>query len=341
MAHVFISYVREDSKLVESLCNSLRENGVRIWIDRNNIPPGTRWKRSIRKAIDEGDFFIACFSLNYINRGATYMNEELTIAIELLRRMPVDRAWFIPVLLNECEVPDRGIGAGETLLDIQQVRLYEDWDAGITQILSVVKPEDAEKSAEVQSATTDNIISILFLAANPSDTAPLRLDEELREIQSSILQSGLRDRFHVEVRMAVRLADLRRALVQVNPRIVHFAGHGTSSGQLILQDDLGKSTVLSADTLASLFKLVTSKVECVVLNAAYSSEMARTIAQEVNYVIGIDKAIPDRAAITFSSGFYHALANGRSIEEAYKSGCAEFRLLQGDKSFLPVLVMKG
>lgn len=69
------------------------------------------------------------------------MNEELILAIEELRQRPTDRAWFLPVLISACEVPDRAIGAGETLQDIQQVRLYEDWAAGLERIVSVIQPD--------------------------------------------------------------------------------------------------------------------------------------------------------------------------------------------------------
>ena len=69
------------------------------------------------------------------------MNEELTLAIEELRQRPSDRAWFIPVLLSECEVPARGIGAGETLADIQWVELYRDWEPGIIRIAAAIDPD--------------------------------------------------------------------------------------------------------------------------------------------------------------------------------------------------------
>jgi hypothetical protein len=49
--HVFISYVRENQKEVERLCQDLESHGVNIWLDRNNITPGIFWKDAIRKAI--------------------------------------------------------------------------------------------------------------------------------------------------------------------------------------------------------------------------------------------------------------------------------------------------
>ena len=66
------------------------------------------------------------------------MNEELTIAMEELLQRPTERIWFMPVKLNECEIPVRDIGGGETLRDLQYVNLYEDWDDGIQRILGVI-----------------------------------------------------------------------------------------------------------------------------------------------------------------------------------------------------------
>ena len=69
------------------------------------------------------------------------MNEELTLAIEELRQRPTNRAWFIPVLLAECAVPERSIGAGETLQDLQWVDLQRNWDDGIIKIVGAIDPE--------------------------------------------------------------------------------------------------------------------------------------------------------------------------------------------------------
>jgi hypothetical protein len=138
--HVFISYVRENQDQVDRLCQDLERHGVNVWLDRNNIKPGARWRAAIQEAIRNGNFFIACFSDEYTSKTKSYMNEELTLATEELRQYASDREWFIPVLLSECDVPARSIGAGETLLDINWVPLYENWEAGIQRILSVIKP---------------------------------------------------------------------------------------------------------------------------------------------------------------------------------------------------------
>ena len=139
MPHVFVSYMHANEADVRRLCDSLEANSIEVWLDRDDIAPGIRWKQAIRRAIQNGSFFIACFSEEYYTRDSTHMNEELTLAIEELRKRHTDRVWFIPVLLSNCDVPDRDIGAGETLRDFQHVDLYRDWNVGIQKIISIIQ----------------------------------------------------------------------------------------------------------------------------------------------------------------------------------------------------------
>jgi hypothetical protein len=110
MKHVFISYVHDNFALVERLCNALKSSGIRVWLDRDEIKPGMRWENAIREAIASGAYFIACFSKEFNSRSRSYMNEELTFAIEELRRRPTERVWFIPVILTDGGIPGRSIG---------------------------------------------------------------------------------------------------------------------------------------------------------------------------------------------------------------------------------------
>jgi TIR domain len=112
MSHVFISYVRQDYEMVDRLVTSLRSHGIDVWIDREQIKPGERWQTAIKNAIREGAYFLACFSTASQARARSYMNEELTLAIDELRMRPAERRWFVPVLLSDCPVPERPIGAG-------------------------------------------------------------------------------------------------------------------------------------------------------------------------------------------------------------------------------------
>lgn len=139
MKHVFISYLRKNQDLVDKLVDSLIKAGLEVWLDKNDIKPGMRWQDAIRDAISDGAFFIACFSPEYWSTQRSYMNEELIIAIEEIRLRPAHVSWFIPVLLAPMKIPDRNIGAGETLRSFQWVELYQDWDKGILSIIDVIK----------------------------------------------------------------------------------------------------------------------------------------------------------------------------------------------------------
>lgn len=140
---VFVSYVREDLTLVDKLVQSLRDAGHDVWIDRSELLPSRRWKSEIKRAIDDSDYFVACFSPHYWKL-QTYMNEELIYAVERMRLMPRDRPWFIPAMLAESEIPDFPIGPNETLTDtLQYADFGKDWDAALRQVLALLGPPAA------------------------------------------------------------------------------------------------------------------------------------------------------------------------------------------------------
>jgi Effector-associated domain 1/CHAT domain len=182
--------------------------------------------------------------------------------------------------------------------------------------------------------------NVLILAANPKDTSRLRLDQELRDIEFGLQRSQKRDQFSLKQQLAVRPRDIQRALLDFKPQIIHFSGHGAAEEGLVFEDETGLSKFVSGAALAGLFKLFANKIECVVLNGCYSEVQAQAIAQHINYVIGMNQAINDRAAIEFAVGFYDALGAGESIEFAYNLGCAAIQLAGIEEHLTPVLLEK-
>ena len=153
MKKVFISHVKENRDEVLRLIDKIEPFTSLIW-RTEDIELGKRWQNSIKNAIEGGSYFIACFSQEYHERDSTYMSEEINTAITELRKRHVDRAWFIPVKLNECEIPDYSIRGGETLRDLQYIELYEDWDAGVKRIARQIWNYD---SALEDNSTTEFI----------------------------------------------------------------------------------------------------------------------------------------------------------------------------------------
>ena len=166
MRHVFISYCHENKAAVDKLCHALTSNGATVWIDKDNINPDMPWKQAIQQTIHHGDFFIACFSKEYNAREKTYMFEELSIAIDKLQEKPIDKIWFIPVKLNECEIPDIDIGEGESLRTLQYVNLYEDWNSGIQKILNIMPSGFSESINATDKEDKESDNCVLFRPVN-------------------------------------------------------------------------------------------------------------------------------------------------------------------------------
>jgi serine/threonine-protein kinase len=183
------------------------------------------------------------------------------------------------------------------------------------------------------------ICRILILAANPQSMGHLRLDSEVREIQEGLQRSAQRDRFEVISRWAVQTDDLRRALLDYEPHIVHFSGHGGGDEGLALDDGNGHPKLVNTQAIARLFKQFPG-IECVLLNACYSQVQADALASQVPYVVGMTQAIGDDAAIKFAMGFYDALGYGRTYPEAFEFGLSAIDLENIPETATPVLKCK-
>ena len=162
---------------------------------------------------------------------------------------------------------------------------------------------------------------ILILLSNPKDSVQLRLNEEIREIKTALKQSKNREQFEIVSESAVRVKDLRRALLEYEPTIVHFSGHGSGTNGLVLENDSGKTQLVSSEALSKLFKQFQTEVQCVLLNACYSEEQAQAIHQYIDCVVGMNKAVGDVAAINFSTAFYEALGAGKSYDKCFNFAC--------------------
>ncbi|MGB3297270.1 MAG: AAA-like domain-containing protein [Phormidesmis sp.] len=181
---------------------------------------------------------------------------------------------------------------------------------------------------------------ILFLAANPKATSRLSLDEEAKKIRQGLERSRGREGFEIITRWAVDADELRRSLLDIEPHIVHFSGHGIGAGGLALHAAEGKAKLADSEALANLFSLFAEQIECVLLNACYSEEQAKAIYQHVNCVIGMSQAVGDRTAIKFSEGFYDALGAGKTYDIAYRFGCSAIDFEDVVESLTPVLMAR-
>ncbi|MDV7391179.1 CHAT domain-containing protein, partial [Arthrospira platensis SPKY1] len=200
------------------------------------------------------------------------------------------------------------------------------------------EPTAGPTAPAVNPATDIAEINILFLAANPRDITRLRVDEECRKIEKALERSKYREKIHLISKGAVQIPDLRRALMDHSPNILHFSGHGSELGRIYLEDASGNGREVPVEALANLLRLFKEQLKCVVLNACYSEIQADEIVKYGIPVIGMTTKVPDKAGIEFSEAFYDALGAGKDLDFAFELGCSAISMadLPGAEA-IPVL----
>ena len=181
-------------------------------------------------------------------------------------------------------------------------------------------------------------MKILALQANPRKSTVLRLAEEARQIRERLLAHA--PSTDLIVAGAVRPGDLTALIHNYQPDVVHFSGHGTESGDLVLEDGGKRGRAISPELLAAAFTHLAPGVRCVLLNSCFSSVQAKAIANMGPCVIGMRSTISDPAAISFAAAFYRGLAIGKSVREAMGLAVYETKLAGLRDELNPELVVR-
>ena len=109
---VFLSYASQDAEAAQGIAEALREVGVEVWFDRNELVGGDAWDASIRKQIKECALFVPIISANTNARSEGYFRLEWKLAVDRSHLMAEDQAFFMPVVIGDtaevsARVPDK------------------------------------------------------------------------------------------------------------------------------------------------------------------------------------------------------------------------------------------
>jgi hypothetical protein len=178
-------------------------------------------------------------------------------------------------------------------------------------------------------------VKILFVAANPGDFR-LNLGAEIRGVAQALRSSKHENEFELEQLWGAQWQDLRRQLLRSTPEILHFAGHSNEAG-LFFEDETGRPDIISTEQFVGLLLLFSNHIRLVLVNAAHSKQLCKTLAESIDFVIGMGE-IADEDAIKFASAFYEALGDGKSVQAAFDF--AKANLLPGQKSVCELFVMR-
>jgi TolB protein len=126
-SNFFMSYSREDAGLQKRVAAELRERGIKIWVDVENLIPGSpAWEREIERAIRSAAGIVVLLSPAANN--SEWVRREISFAEDNRKRI-------FPVLIDGEEddsIPLR-------LASHQRVDLRQDFNAGLDQLASALK----------------------------------------------------------------------------------------------------------------------------------------------------------------------------------------------------------
>lgn len=195
---------------------------------------------------------------------------------------------------------------------------------------------------EEKDVQTVQKTKILIISANPISMRPLRLDEEKRKIEEGLKIAENREEFEIKILNSTRKEDFQREMLEYNPHILHFCGHGSENRGIAFEDDNGGASFVEGKSLAEYLGNFTEHLRCVVLNACYSETQAKFISEQVDFVIGMREAIGDSVAIEFSVAFYQAVFAKREYNEAFNIACAAVKM-QGNEAnnLTPIILVRG
>ena len=101
---IFLSHASQDKEVAESIAFSLRGRGHKVFLDRDNLPPGGSYDQQIENAVNDSDVFVFLVSPDSVARGR-YSLTELTFA---RRKWPDPTGCVLPVMVRNTpleEVP--------------------------------------------------------------------------------------------------------------------------------------------------------------------------------------------------------------------------------------------
>ncbi len=151
---VFLSYASQDAEAARRIADALREAGVEVWFDQNELRGGDAWDAKIRRQIKECALFVPLISANTQSRPEGYFRLEWKLAVDRSHLMADDMPFLFPIVVGEvteaaARVPDR-------FREVQWTRLRLDETpselaARVTRLLAGAPPAATAPGASAQS----------------------------------------------------------------------------------------------------------------------------------------------------------------------------------------------
>jgi len=199
-------------------------------------------------------------------------------------------------------------------------------------------------------------LRVLVLVASPRGMPALDVAAEQKHLSDALATPRAAGLIELELLAQASWHAVHEKLLSNHWHVVHFIGHGeydvaTDQGLIALVGEGGRADLVEAEQLADLLNEARPTPRLVVLNSCSSGEegtkdlfsgtAAALVRSGISAVAAIQFTISDPAAIAFAQGFYTAIANGYSIDDATRSGRISILGKRTLEWVTPVLYVRG
>lgn len=148
---VFLCHANEDKDKVAEIYKKLKRNGIKPWMDKEDLKPGQQWDQEIQKAIKESDHVLIFFSKTSVDKRG-YVQNEFKQALKVYDEIPDGQIYIIPARLDNCEIPER-------FKILHYCDLFE--EDGFEKILKAIQPVEELAKEVWKVSLSDDFVDIL------------------------------------------------------------------------------------------------------------------------------------------------------------------------------------
>jgi hypothetical protein len=103
---VFLCHSSADKEVVRRLHSKLVRDGLRPWLDAEDLKPGQEWRPAIERAVRGSDVVMVCLSRSSVTKTG-FVQREIALALDAATERPEGAIYIVPARLETCDVPER------------------------------------------------------------------------------------------------------------------------------------------------------------------------------------------------------------------------------------------
>jgi TolB-like protein/Flp pilus assembly protein TadD len=293
---VFLSYASQDAEAARRIFDALRAAGIVVWFDQSELRGGDAWDRQIRKQIHDCTLFMPIISKNTHERAEGYFRLEWNLAVDRCQRMSADKAFLIPVDIDD--TPDDDERVPEKFRDVQWTQL----PAGktppefITRILQLLSPESGHSPTIALGRISEKSIAVLpFTNLSAEKESEYFSDGLAEEILNALSQVA-------ELRVAARSSSFS------------FKGKATDAGEIARRLHVAHVLEGSVRRAGERLRITVQLVDARKGFQLWSERYDRNMQDIFEVQDEIARAIAERLRVTFATGVRRGTENLEAYE---------------------------